>query len=200
MSASNLTSNPPGIEGHLQEMSRGGNSEEWLPYHHVKHYTNAFILQGHEVILLGFKKRGFGAGKYNGFGGKVEPGESSLQAAARELEEEAGIQATLEFAGVLFFVSDREDKAFHIDIYRGEKFDGVITETDEMRPQWFSFREGETRTPERSLPIPFDQMWETDPYWIPLLVKGQTFSGRADFRFHDGKLLPSKWWFGTVLP
>lgn len=32
-------------------------------------------------VLLGMKKRGFGMGKYNGFGGKVEPGES-IEAAA----------------------------------------------------------------------------------------------------------------------
>lgn len=34
-------------------------------------------------ILLGLKKRGFGEGKWNGFGGKVEPGETIHQAAAR---------------------------------------------------------------------------------------------------------------------
>ncbi len=42
-------------------------------------------------VLLGMKKRGFGAGKWNGFGGKVEKGESNTQAAIRELEEESGI-------------------------------------------------------------------------------------------------------------
>ena len=34
-------------------------------------------------ILLGMKKRGFGAGKWNGFGGKLEPGESVQEAAKR---------------------------------------------------------------------------------------------------------------------
>lgn len=38
--------------------------------------------------LLGLKKRGFGEGKYNGFGGKVEQGETIRQAAIRELQEE----------------------------------------------------------------------------------------------------------------
>ncbi|KAG7097603.1 hypothetical protein E1B28_004937 [Marasmius oreades] len=117
-----------------------------------------------------------------------------------DIQEEAGIRAALELAGVFFFVSDKEDKAFHIDIYRGENFTGLITETDEMRPQWFSFREAHIQTPEQLPPIPFHQMWETDPYWIPLLVNRQPFAGRADFRTQGGKLLPSKWWFGTVLP
>ena len=39
------------------------------------------------------KKRGFGAGKFNGFGGKVELGESITQCAQREIEEEAGIRS-----------------------------------------------------------------------------------------------------------
>ena len=34
-------------------------------------------------VLLGFKKRGLGVGKWNGFGGKVEIGETSIQAAVR---------------------------------------------------------------------------------------------------------------------
>ncbi len=34
-------------------------------------------------ILLGLKKRGFGSGKWNGFGGKVEANESIEEAAKR---------------------------------------------------------------------------------------------------------------------
>jgi 8-oxo-dGTP pyrophosphatase MutT (NUDIX family) len=34
-------------------------------------------------ILLGYKKRGFGSNKWNGFGGKVEPFESILECAVR---------------------------------------------------------------------------------------------------------------------
>ena len=45
-------------------------------------------------VLLGEKKRGFGEGFYNGFGGKVEEGETVEEATLRELEEEAGIKAT----------------------------------------------------------------------------------------------------------
>jgi len=45
-------------------------------------------------ILLGMKKRGLGIGKWNGFGGKLEPGESIEAAAARELHEVGVLRLT----------------------------------------------------------------------------------------------------------
>ena len=44
-----------------------------------------------EKILLGMKKRGMGQGKWNGFGGKLKVGETVVQCALRELEEESGL-------------------------------------------------------------------------------------------------------------
>ena len=55
--------------------------------------TLVFPIDGHNRILLGCKKRGFGQGKYNGFGGKIEPGETFRQCAVRELYEESGLVA-----------------------------------------------------------------------------------------------------------
>jgi hypothetical protein len=47
-----------------------------------KHYTLLFARRPGQV-LLGMKKRGFGAGKWNGFGGKIEAEETCEQAAVR---------------------------------------------------------------------------------------------------------------------
>jgi len=49
------------------------------------------LLRSNGRILLGRKKRGFGAGKANGFGGKVEVGETIKEAAVREMQEESGV-------------------------------------------------------------------------------------------------------------
>jgi 8-oxo-dGTP pyrophosphatase MutT (NUDIX family) len=43
------------------------------------------IVEKNGRLLLGLKKTGFGSGYYNGFGGKVEPGETIAQAAHREV-------------------------------------------------------------------------------------------------------------------
>ena len=51
-----------------------------------------FVFDSGSRVLLGLKRRGFGAGKYNGFGGKLEQGETMRACAARELEEESGLR------------------------------------------------------------------------------------------------------------
>ncbi|KAL1743016.1 hypothetical protein HDZ31DRAFT_41899, partial [Schizophyllum fasciatum] len=124
-------------------------------------------------------------------GGKVEHDESSRDAAIREMEEEAGIRAPLAWAGTLLFVLEGVEKVFHCDVYRAESFEGEVIETDEMRPAWCSVDE-----------IPYPQMWEDDPYWLPLLVAGVPFVGRADFDAKpgaDGEFVMRKWWVGKQL-
>jgi len=81
----------PGLEGlddNMIEVARGGDILEWMDFVQRKLYTNAFIVQDGKM-LLGYKKRGFGEHKYNGFGGKVNSGETPAQAAARELQVRA---------------------------------------------------------------------------------------------------------------
>ncbi|KAI0264682.1 hypothetical protein BC834DRAFT_826240 [Gloeopeniophorella convolvens] len=195
--------------------SSSGGDHEWLPFQHRKLYTNAFILSSGPPakILLGYKKRGFGADlqlcihlvahSYNGFGGKVEPGESPAQAAARELKEECGVDAPLVHCGTLLFVTDGGPEwAFQIEIYRAEEYTGTLVETDEMRPQWFftSAEPASGASPGLSTlpPIPYDRMWPDDIHWMPLLLENRPFVGRADFRTDSsGKYEMLRWWFGA---
>ena len=62
----------------------------------MRDMTVCFLIRhtpAHQV-LLGFKKRGFAAGKYAGIGGRVEADETIRAAASRELYEETGILAS----------------------------------------------------------------------------------------------------------
>ena len=58
----------------------------------MRQCTLVFVFNPKKQILLAMKKRGFGEGKWNGAGGKVETGETIIQAASRELGEETGIE------------------------------------------------------------------------------------------------------------
>lgn len=58
----------------------------------MKKVLTLTIIHLHPKILLGMKKRGFGAGRWNGFGGKVLSGETIEETAKREIREEAGIE------------------------------------------------------------------------------------------------------------
>jgi 8-oxo-dGTP diphosphatase / 2-hydroxy-dATP diphosphatase len=136
--------------------------------------TLVLIVKG-ESILLGMKKRGFGAGRWNGFGGKVQPGESIEAAAQRETKEECGVGVTaMEEVGVHEFEFERErGTILEVHVFRVDTFTGEPRETEEMRPQWFPIDV-----------IPFDSMWPDDRYWVPLFLDGKKF--RTRFLFGEG--------------
>lgn len=133
------------------------------------------IIQESNRILLGLKKRGFGVGRWNGFGGKVNSDETIEVAALRELEEEAGIKALdLEEYGVIDFEFKGKQDILEVHIFKVSRFIGEITESEEMRPKWFEFKE-----------IPYNEMWSDDIYWLPLFLEGQKFRGRFLFDEND---------------
>eukprot|EP00762_Andalucia_godoyi_P000196 ANDGO_02450.mRNA.1 7 len=140
-----------------------------------KLFTLAFIIKDSR-ILLGMKKRGFGANRYNGFGGKVEVGKETIrEATQRELQEECGVTAVgLRKVGELEFTFDpqHEKKLLHLHVYLANEYTGEVTESDEMAPEWFDLSA-----------IPFRRMWPDDQLWFPHLLSNQNFVGR--FQFSD---------------
>lgn len=128
------------------------------------------MIHQHPKILLGIKKRGFGTGLWNGFGGKLEEGESLVQALEREVFEEAGIKVeSLEKVGFLDFKFNTGEE-LDCHVFKTDKYSGEPKETEEMRPQWFSVEE-----------IPFENMWPEDLFWLPLMLAGKKFKGKFLF-------------------
>lgn len=122
-------------------------------------------------VLLGMKKRGFGTGYWNGFGGKVEPGEGIRQAAHRELREEANVDVKrMEVVGEITFVFDDQPVPWKVHVFEGKEMVGNPTETEEMKPAWFDCED-----------IPFDFMWADDEHWYPLFLAGKKFTGKFNF-------------------
>ncbi len=129
-------------------------------------------------ILLGMKKRGFGAGRWNGFGGKVEENETIEAAARRETKEECGIGITaMEEVGLHEFEFEKErGTILEVHVFNITGYTGEPVETEEMRPQWFPVGA-----------IPYAEMWPDDRYWLPLFLEGKKF--RTRFLFGEGDVV-----------
>jgi 8-oxo-dGTP diphosphatase len=129
---------------------------------------------GGREVLLGFKKSGFGAGRWVGLGGHIEDGERPAEAATREVAEESGlIVSELEhMASLNFTFPARPAWNQTADVFMTSQFSGQAAESDEVVPRWFA-----------ADALPFDGMWDDARYWVPLVLAGQHVA--ADITFAD---------------
>jgi len=151
---------------------------DWNNWEPVDRATLCFVVSGGRILLIR-KLRGLGAGKINGPGGRIEPGETPLAAAVRETQEELLVTPTgLELRGELYF-QFLDGYSLHCCVYFADDLIGEPGQTDEAIPLW---------TPLDA--IPFHEMWEDDRHWLPGAIEGRTF--RAFFVFDGEKLLEGK--------
>lgn len=142
---------------------------DWSSWQGEMLATLMFIVKDGRILLIE-KKRGLGAGKINGPGGKIDPDETPLQAVIRETQEELLITPSTprKLGELRFSMSDCPDILCHV--YRADGFTGTPTETDEAVPVWTALDE-----------IPYDRMWEDDRHWLPLLIAERQFIGSFVF-------------------
>jgi 8-oxo-dGTP pyrophosphatase MutT (NUDIX family) len=147
----------------------------------MKTVTLCFLVKEkpQRLVLLGLKKRGFGEGKYNGFGGKLNPNETIEQAAIRELYEEVKVKVETkdikkvgELTFAFPFVPQEKGWDQTVHVFLAKKWIGEPTESEEMRPQWFDIDR-----------LPFEKMWQDDQYWLPLVLQNKLV--RAKFVFNE---------------
>jgi len=150
--------------------------DNWIPDQIA---TLLFVIKDNHILLIR-KKRGLGAGKINGPGGRIEEGETPEECAIRETEEELCITPlNIEPRGRLFFYAS--DSIPHIlgYVFTASDYKGSPRETDEAVPVWTPLSE-----------IPWSEMWEDDRYWLPKIIDGQTVD--AWFTFTGETLLSYK--------
>jgi len=142
----------------------------------MKNYvTTLLLLRKDNKILLAMKKRGFGEGKYNGVGGKLEEGETPEQAMLRETKEEINITPTkYEKVAIIDFLEYNKGEQFTLTfhLYLATDWDKEPEETEEMKPEWFDIDK-----------IPYDNMFPDDKYWLPLILEGKKI--KAFFEFNE---------------
>ena len=134
----------------------------------MKTVMNLGLIEEDGKLLLGMKKRRFGAGLWNGFGGKVHPGENIEEALKREFEEECGVYILkMEKRGVIEFEETSKPNTMEVHFYKITQYLGQPKESEEMSPKWFSINE-----------LPYENMHPDDRIWMPMFLKGVKFRGK----------------------
>lgn len=152
----------------------------------LRNATLVFLIkksQGQIVdICLAVKRRGFGAGRLNGVGGKVEEQDKTIEdGAKREVMEEIGVEAKKlkKVAELTFYFLQNSEWDQLVHVYFCEVWNGMPVETEEMKPEWFL-----------ALKIPYWKMWPDDKFWLPEVLKGDLL--KATFKFGENDVILEK--------
>lgn len=143
--------------------------------------TLIFIKSPAGKVLLARKKRKFGEGTLNGYGGKLQGNEDIFACAIRELEEESGLKVCrddLKYLGVVTFhdvLVGSRSRAVHIFTITDFSEDPI--ESEEMeKGVWFDFDA-----------IPYKKMLPDARYWLPLVLEDRYLE--AKFDYCDGEIV-----------
>jgi 8-oxo-dGTP diphosphatase len=134
--------------------------------------------QGKTLMVHRVKKANdIHAGKWNGLGGKLEPGETPEECARREIYEESGLIAhKLEWKGVLTFPKFAHEEDWYAFVFVVTDFSGDVVNSVEGDLHWIADED-----------IPRLNLWEGDAIFLPWLDKAGFFSGK--FVYQEGQLV-----------
>lgn len=139
----------------------------------MKLATLCYLKQDGKTLMLHRNKKAtdMHAGKWNGLGGKLEPGESPEQCVIREVREESGLEIrNPRYHGLLLF-ADFQGEDWYVWVFTAREFSGQMTESAEGRLAWIP--------DEEILLLP---LWPSDRVFLPWLEQDSIFSARFQYR------------------
>ncbi len=123
------------------------------------------------------KQNDYHEGKWNGLGGKFDPGESPEECAIREIEEECGLKVkSLTMKGFITFPLFDGKEDWYVFLFKTNEFEGKLIDSPEGHLEWI---------PNNKLTE--INLWEGDKIFIPWLFEDKFFS--AKFNYDDGKFV-----------
>jgi 8-oxo-dGTP diphosphatase len=154
---------------------------DWQHWQPTLRATLMFVVdEAREQVLLIRKLRGLGAGKINGPGGKMDTGETPLECAIRETQEELGVTALNGVKHGELWFQFVDGLALYVDVFLATEWQGEPHETPEAIPLWTSLHA-----------LPFEEMWTDDRYWLgEMLLERRHFVGK--FVFDDDTMLTNE--------
>jgi 8-oxo-dGTP diphosphatase len=122
------------------------------------------------MVLRNKKPHDIHAGKWNGLGGKLEPGETPEACVAREVLEEAGLVIRDPFLHGLLVFANFKDQDWYVFVFTATQFEGRLIDSPEGDLQW----------------IPDEEMaglrlWPSDHIFMPWIGNGRFFSARFQY-------------------
>lgn len=135
------------------------------------------FLKRDDQVLLAMKKRGFGAGRFNGVGGKIDQGETVEEALVRECQEEISVTPKHYWQVAEHdFTQNESDNPWrmYVHVFLCDEWEDEPEESEEMAPKWFAASE-----------IPYSQMWQGDLLWLPRVLNGEKVLGVFTFDAAD---------------
>ena len=143
-----------------------------------------YICQENKVLLGIRKKVSFGLGEelIAGIGGKIEEGETAVDALKREVKEEVEIEIEdiREMGRVLYLFPHKPNWNQRVTIYIIDTWHGDPSETDVIKPLWFHKDK-----------LPNSRMWPDNLITIPLVISGKQIEGVFLYD-ENGKIIEQK--------
>jgi 8-oxo-dGTP diphosphatase len=141
--------------------------------------TLCYITYAGRTLMLHRTKRpgDIHAGKWNGLGGKLLPGESPEECLIREVQEESGLEIYHPRLRGLLMFPDFKGNDWYVFVFTASEFDGELQENEEGYLQWIPTSELE------SLPL-----WPSDHVFLPWIREDKFFSAKF---IYDGDELVS---------
>lgn len=116
-------------------------------------------------------------GKWNGLGGKLNPGESPEECVIREVREESGLEIQKPvLKGILTFPEFANGEDWYAFVFIAREFEGELSDSAEGYLRWID--------DEAILDL---ELWEGDRLFIPYLDRPGIFSGK--FIYDAGRLV-----------
>jgi 8-oxo-dGTP diphosphatase len=131
--------------------------------------TLCYLQKAGQTLMMHRVKRAddIHLGKWNGLGGKLEPGESPEECVVREVREESGLDLRQpRLCGLLFFPGFKH-KEWCVFVFTGSDFSGEVKENGEGCLEWIRDDQLE------SLPL-----WPSDHFFLPWVREGRFFSAK----------------------
>ncbi len=146
----------------------------------MKLATLCYVQKDDQTLMLhrNSRKSDTHYGKYNGLGGKFEPGETPEECVKREVLEESGlILNKVQLKGFLTFPAFSKGEDWYVFVFTSNDFSGdLLSNTPEGELEWID-----------NSKIPELNMWEGDEIFLPWLKRSGIFSGK--FEYTDGRLV-----------